>query len=409
MFETLKQRRLTVLLLILMVLYYFADAISDLVLTSPDRSSYVDYLPEGIKMTEKEFTTADNYIIRALILSHETKLDETLPPVYLQHGFGAMAVSWLLNRDKSAAAVLCNAGHRVYILNGRGSPLSQGHTKYKIHESEYWDFTFEDLPYDMMALIDYMYETHQKKIVYVGHSQGGLMGLTALSDDRFKKHFAQRILKMYCLTPVVCMAGASALNLKLGKAIYGFAMGLNGKIPYIGKTRLPENAWQAFKEVALNTICGLDYRVCFWGYWASDKSNKFNYMEGFGTWDRYHPTSVPFKGALHFLQIAYRAQTENCVVSRYDYGAAENLVKYGSASAPVYNFTDIAVPTKIYWGTEDRYFNPADTRYMDSLLEGKVPDYSSATREGWGHMSVTYGTHSETIFEEIVEDLKRYL
>lgn len=287
--------------LTLLAIYFCTDAFFDLVLDSPERSSYEDYLAEGLEITEKELTTADGYQIRVLILENPKLLDSSLPPVYLQHGFGAMGPSWLLNKEESAPAILCKAGHKVYVLNGRGSALSHGHSRYTIHDAEYWDFTFEDVVYDMVALVDYIYEIHQQKVVYVGHSQGGLTGLTALSDDRFKSHFEERILKVYSLTPVVCMKGQSSINLVIGLKMYDYAMSLRHKMTYVGKTRLPENAWQSFKEQLLNKICGLNHRICFWGFWASDVSNAFNKMDGFGTWERFHPSSVPFKGCLHFL------------------------------------------------------------------------------------------------------------
>ena len=168
--QRFQPRRGTLIALTLLAIYFCTDAFFDLVLDSPERSSYAEYLAEGIEMTEKELTTADGYRIRVLILANPKNLDESKPPVYLQHGFGAMGASWLLNREESAPAILCNAGHKVYILNGRGSALSHGHSKYTIHDSEYWDFTFEDVVYDIVALIDYIYELHQQKVVYIGHS-----------------------------------------------------------------------------------------------------------------------------------------------------------------------------------------------------------------------------------------------
>ena len=42
-------------------------------------------------------------------------------------------------------------------MNGRGSPFSQTHSKSKIDSFEYWDFSFEDLGYEMKEAVDYIY------------------------------------------------------------------------------------------------------------------------------------------------------------------------------------------------------------------------------------------------------------
>lgn len=84
------------------------------------------------------------------------------------------------------------------------------------------------------------------------------------------------------------------------------------------------------------------------------------------------------------------------------------MQRYGSELPPRYNFTDIRVPVKVYWGTADRYFDQTDTEVFDGIMK-QTPDYQSETRQGWSHMSFTYGVDSASIFEDIATDIKRYL
>ena len=92
-------------------------------------------------------------------------------------------------------------------MNGRGSPFSQTHSKYKIDSFEYWDFSFEDLAYEMKEAVDYIYKHYGKKVVYLGQSQGGMQILTALGDDKFKRDLKSKIYLIYSITPVLCVKG----------------------------------------------------------------------------------------------------------------------------------------------------------------------------------------------------------
>lgn len=82
---------------------------------------------------------------------------------------------------------LCRAGYDVWLVNSRGNKYSKGHkldtdTVFRRNEANYWDFTWMDMAKDdLPSSFKYIYEETNKKIVYVGYSQGTITMLTALT------------------------------------------------------------------------------------------------------------------------------------------------------------------------------------------------------------------------------------
>jgi len=400
------------LLLALVGLYYLIDMIFDRFLSAPDRHDYRGYLPKGVDMEEVEITTEDGYILRLFILWDKSTLNPQLPPVYLQHGYGSSGVSWLLHEDFSGAYVLCELGHKVYILNGRGNPLSLKHQRVHHQSYEFWDFSFEDMGYDTVATVEYMAKKHPgQKLVYIGHSQGAVQIVTALADPRFKERIEKHLLKAYALTPVICTARTTSPLMRFSTDLLGgkgfeimeFARNKLGYY-HFGKLRLPENLMEDIREVILNKLCGIHHNVCFWAFWASDSSNEHNSMHMFGIWNRYHPTSVPIKGASHFSQIARDSKKKNCLVRRFDYGREENLLRYGKEDPPVYDFSTIKIPLMTIFGTEDKYYSVEDIQdYIDHF--SSLPHHTHKTYPGLGHMSFTFGHDTVEFFKFLHKDI----
>lgn len=386
-----------------------SDLLFDLAYPTADRDGFEDFVPADIKISHVDLTTEDGYIIRLYQLEHESKVDSSLPPIYLQHGFAASAASWLINEEKSGAYHFCRLGFKVYVLNGRGSPMSQTHTKYDATSAEYWDFSLEDLAYDTIAAVDYIHARENKKVVYMGHSQGAVQILAALGDDRFKAHLKKKLYKVYPTAPVVCIKNGNAPMVLLGHKFIDFMHGLKDYgVKVHGATKLKNNHYRSLMERLYNFICGLHQNICFWTFWGMDHSNEFNNMARYGTWANLHPSAAPHKGTLHFLQLANHSTEVNCNLRRFDYGPEENLRKYGSAIAPKFNISEIDVPMKVFFGTADKYYNETDIEDFKSLMKN-VPEFETHVFKGWGHITFVLGLKSDDLYDLVAEDIKKRL
>ena len=366
-----------------------------------------DYLPPEIVHKEELITTKDGYILSVFVLHHRTLSNPSLPPVYFQHGYCGSGLSIILSGKKSGVYTLCEKGHTVYVVNGRGTPLSLRHTRLTFRDKSFWDFSFEDLGYDLVATADFIWARHSRKLVYLGHSQGGTQMLTAMVDDRFRADLERRVEKNYIFAPVVCTRHGEAVLLKVINKIQGLGPFIRETLGFVnyGKYRLPDHPIDYFLEKALNTVCSFDKRLCFFAFGDTDKDNQLNDLDDFGTWNRYNPASAPIKGALHFSQNDLNSQVENCVVRRFDYLSDEkNIEKYQSEVPPAYDFTKIAIPTKVYFGTQDKYFSVQDAEDFKKIMKGNKY-YEQEIMEGWAHMTFSNGITNNEFYTALHNDI----
>ena len=384
---------------------WYLDATYEL----PESHGYFEeFVPADIEATDVAVKTEDGYVLSMFVLKHKTRFDASLPPVLFQHGFGSSALSWLITDQSSSAFLFCKKGYAVYLLNGRGSPLSLRHQKFSYRMKEFWDFTFEDLGFDTIAALDYMHAQHGKKAVYVGHSQGAIQMMASLADDRFRSRLSEKLLLTHLLAPVICMSRSESSVLKM----IGNNIGLvTSVVETLGifksqSHRLPDGYVIRAIEHFLNRLCSIDKRICFLGFSGQDKHNDLNSLDRYGTWTRFHLTSLSLKSMLHFSQVYRSSLEQNCLVRRYDYGSDEkNTQKYGSAIPPAYNFTSIPVQSIFYFGTADRYFTEPDIEDFAALIE-RIPQASIQTFQNWGHMTFKYGIDVSSFYESVEADTR---
>ena len=112
-------------------------------------------------------------------------LPRDAPVVFLQHGLFCDATFWVLDKEKSVAFQLANAGFDVWMGNNRGSIYSRANVNIdpSKNPSEFFDYSFFELgQYDAVSQIDLVRQlTGKDKISYVGHSQGTTQMFAALS------------------------------------------------------------------------------------------------------------------------------------------------------------------------------------------------------------------------------------
>ncbi|KAK0590147.1 hypothetical protein LWI29_023230 [Acer saccharum] len=143
---------------------------------------------QGYACEEHTVTTQDGYILslQRIPVGQSGGVPGKKPPVLLQHGLVSDAASWLLlPPDQALVFVLADNGFDVWLANTRGTKYSHGHAYLSGDDSGYWGWSWDELvTYELPAMFRYVYNETGQKLHYVGHSQGTLLALAALSKDK---------------------------------------------------------------------------------------------------------------------------------------------------------------------------------------------------------------------------------
>lgn len=102
----------------------------------------------------------------------------------MMHGVLDSSDSFAAMED-SIATYFLKRGYQVWLANNRGNKYSCTHEKYSNKDSNFWDFSFQemaeiDLPLFIKTVKE---ETGADKIDIVTHSQGGTQTFAALAEN----------------------------------------------------------------------------------------------------------------------------------------------------------------------------------------------------------------------------------
>ncbi|TYH10969.1 hypothetical protein ES288_A07G221200v1 [Gossypium darwinii] len=282
------------------------------------------------------------------------------PPVLLQHGILMDGITWLLlPPEQSLAFVLSDNGYDVWIANSRGTKYSKGHKSLSPKDPAYWDWSWDELvAYDLPATFQYIYDQTGQKLHYVGHSQGTLIALAALSKDQLLNMLRSAAL----LCPIAYMGqmtsplAKNAADNFIAEAVY-----------WLGLSEFDPRGDAVVN--LLKDICskpGIDCTNLLTSFTGQNCCLNSSIVNIFLD---HEPQPSATKNMVHLAQMIRQG-----TIKMYDYiDEVENMKHYGQATPPAYNMTSIPndFPVFLSYGGEDALSDVNDVK----LLLGSLKDH----------------------------------
>ncbi|CAN0897087.1 Triacylglycerol lipase 2 [Linum grandiflorum] len=151
--------------------------------------------PQGYGCTEHKVITTDGYILSIQRIAG--KSGGNFSPVLIQHGLFMITVMM----SGSPIAVEANTAAAIYDVL----------TLFAISQA-YWDWSWDELvASDLPAMVDYINNQTKQTLHFVGHSQGNLIGLAAISKGHF---LAEKLRSVSVLCPIAYMHHMSSLLMR---------------------------------------------------------------------------------------------------------------------------------------------------------------------------------------------------
>ncbi|RVE50819.1 hypothetical protein evm_004568 [Chilo suppressalis] len=289
----------------------------------------------GYPFEEHSVTTEDGYIIKLHRIPCGRNNETNNLTIFLMHGFVDSSDSWVLQGiDKALAYILADRGFDVWMGNARGNKHALRHTSLNTNQSEFWDFTWEEIgTYDLPAMIDYTLNvTEKENLYYIGYSQGTTSFYVMNS---MKPEYNEKIKLMFALAPVAWMANVRSPLVKMFSPASNFLGGL--LLDYnLSSTE--------FLESVSESICGILGVSCnslLYMIVGHDSKNMNDIMPVVLS---HMPTTSSTLQLVHYGQLVGSGR-----FCRFDHGPEKNMEIYGTESPPDYDLNNVTVPVVLYF------------------------------------------------------------
>ncbi|KAH8328643.1 hypothetical protein KR067_012035, partial [Drosophila pandora] len=287
-------------------------------------------------------------------------------PIVLVHGLMSSSAVWVeMGPSDGLAYILYRKGYDVWMLNTRGNIYSREHSRGRLSDKEYWDFSFHEIGiYDIPAAIDYiLFATDKPKVQYIGHSQGCTAFFVMGSE---KPEYMSKVTLMQALSPTVYNEGNRSPVLKhLGLLKGGFSMLLNLFGGY-SISRTTQLIKQFHKYICTATkitskICSIfDYVVCGFN-WKSFNETLSPIVEGHSS------QGTAAKQLVHYGQLQGTINFQ-----RYDYGFLINRMRYQNRYPPQYNLSAVNCKVALHHGDGDWLGSASDVQRLQQSLPNVI-------------------------------------
>ncbi|CAN1802799.1 Triacylglycerol lipase 1 [Linum perenne] len=294
---------------------------------------------------------------------------------------------WFLNSpEESLGFILADQGFDVWVGNVRGTFWSHGHVSLSEDDKEFWDWSWQELAmYDLAEMIHHIYSATSSKVFLVGHSQGTIMSLAALSQPK--------IVEMVEAAALLCPI--SYLDHVTAPLVHKMVtMHVDQMITAMGIHQL--NFRSEFLINLLDSLCeGLlhcdDLLSSITGDNCCFNSSRIDFYLDYEP----HPSSS--KNLRHLFQMIRKG-----TFAQYDYGKLKNLKQYGQASPPVFDLSLIpdSLPLWMGYGGLDGL---ADIDDMQHTLKELLCKTELLYLENYGHIDFLLSVKAkEDVYDHIL-------
>ncbi|CDW82246.1 ab-hydrolase associated lipase region family protein [Stylonychia lemnae] len=362
----------------------------------------------GFVFEEHVITTDDQYILKlfripgqkeSMIKDHyDPNLGLEKPVVFLQHGLFDSADAWIMNHASQAPAfVLARAGYDVWLGNNRGNKYSLTSHIPKTSK-QFWDYGFEEMgDHDLPAALNYIEKvTYQRKVAYIGHSQGTSQLFYALS--RNESYFEDRISLFIALGPVMRVTHEKSsimhfLSSNFTRKAVEDVCDLFGIYELFPSNYLTTHT--------MDFLCDTIPKICdFSLYLITDEDLTEDDESRIQVYLGHFPSGSSLRTLNHYAQMRAEGQFE-----RFDFGKQENLKRYGQEEPPIIDLTQIQkVPIALFVGAKDELADNIDNRWAKNQLQSLI-HYSEYSL---GHMSFFVAKDASYFTQDVMRLLNQY-
>ncbi|XP_054515739.1 lipase member K isoform X2 [Pan troglodytes] len=290
-----------------------------------------------------------------------------------------------------------DSGYDVWLGNSRGNTWSRKHLKLSPKSPEYWAFSLDEMAkYDLPATINFIIEkTGQKRLYYVGHSQGTTIAFIAFSTN---PELAKKIKIFFALAPVVTvkytqspMKKLTTLSRRVVKVLFGDKMFHPHTLfdQFIATKVCNRKLFRHICSNFLFTLSGFD-------------PQNLN-MSRLDVYLSHNPAGTSVQNMLHWAQAVNSGQLQ-----AFDWGNSDqNMMHFHQLTPPLYNITKMEVPTAIWNGGQDIVADPKDVENLlpqiANLIYYKlIPHYN--------HVDFYLGEDApQEIYQDLIILMEEYL
>ncbi|XP_036147183.1 lipase 3 [Monomorium pharaonis] len=391
----------------------------------PEISNLLPTVPEDAQLTTLDLikkygyngelhkvTTSDGYILELhRITGRANSIDSNVqkPTAFVMHGLLCDSSVWVISgREKSLAFILADEGYDVWLGNARGNMYARNHTKRRIKDNDYWNFSWHEIgTRDLPAMIDYIVKTTgRKKMFYIGHSQGTTSFFVMASE---RPEYQEYIEEMYALAPVAYCGRMKSPFLQL---IAQFSVSVDLFWNIVGYHKFDPN---------IDLLNAIEQLVC------AEKavtqvvcSNAMFLVTGFNSKQLdpallpvilgHVPASTATKQLMHYAQLIKSGTfLLPGKFKQYDHGILNNKKIYGTLNPPTYDLSKITAPVHLYYSENDWLSNVKDVEKLYSELSNPSGKTIIADKK-FNHVDYMWATDAKKlVYDLVLSEMKKKL
>eukprot|EP00915_Cephaloidophora_sp_WS-2016_P002840 GHVH01003844.1.p1 GENE.GHVH01003844.1~~GHVH01003844.1.p1 ORF type:complete len:364 (+),score=31.63 GHVH01003844.1:528-1619(+) len=339
----------------------------------------------GISCRDYYVDTLDGFTLRL----HRLEGNDGGPPVLLQHGLMMSDEAFVFHHECSLPRILHSAGYDVWLGNNRGNKYSWKNEKYSRVQSEYWNFTIDDVArFDVPAMVNcVLYFSSFSQIIYIGFSNGSAQIFASFQEN---PSLRMKINHIIGLAPAVKIRGLMTGESPSNGLIYPFFFSPESKLflrCFGNKAWLPSvDQWKRIftPDRFLQMIDGALWYIFQWT--MNDK--KVSYEKRCAFYYHLYSTTAT-KHVHHWMQLIGQ---QEFVSYRPNSGSF-----MGDVVTMDYDFRNLeSVPLTCFVGKED---NLCDIAWMQKTF----PKMSLHEIDGYQHLDfLCHNTVVEEVYDKVV-------